>query len=285
MKPVDDFLEQINAQLGDLPPARRIEIIGETRAHLEAMIAARKSDGMDENAAWQSASRAFGDAETIGRELAREWKRDPRVETVGTPLTKKEKLWMFARPVTLFLLCYGFLSLMDVVRAQSRQGADAIYPLITFSCGAVVLWRWRREGGKWTSARIAGWALLILGWLWIYSGLFGSTLRSPLWSAIPVILIFGMIIVLCIIYIGVKRSVKTAFPWRQMPQYAQNPIKAEELYRLGPRIQLVSMTTSGCLLWLFMGWKYFGFALAAGFCIGEIALAYLYARWLDSKTS
>ncbi len=289
MKPVEitlaTYLERLAAQLGDVPLARRAEILDETKSHLEAMIAARRADGMDENEAWRDARNAFGEAETIGRELAREWNRAPRVEKVGTPLSKREKLWMFARPTALFLLFYGFFSLMDGVRAQSRQGADALYTLITFGCGAVGLWRWRRAGGKWTSTTIAVVALFILGWLWVYSGLFDSPLRSPFWSAIPTIFIFGMIIVLCVAYAGVKRTNRTAFPWRQTPQYRQNPIKAEELYRLSPRIQLVSMTMTGCLLWLLLGWKYFGFAFAVGFCVGEIALAYLYARWLDRKIS
>lgn len=53
-------------------------------------MSARRADGMDENDAWQSARNSFGDADAMGRELAREWKRAPRVETVGTPLTKHE---------------------------------------------------------------------------------------------------------------------------------------------------------------------------------------------------
>jgi hypothetical protein len=96
MKPIEiqieSFLAQISATLSALPEERRQEILLETRGHLEAMIAARRADGMDEGAAWESTRRNFGDAAQIGGALATEWKRAPRFETLGTPLTVGEKV-------------------------------------------------------------------------------------------------------------------------------------------------------------------------------------------------
>jgi uncharacterized membrane protein len=95
MKPIDNslaaFLAQIEATLGDMPAERRAEILAETRCHLEAMLAARRIDGITESAAWEDVQRSFGDPEQIGRDLAREWNRDPHFETIGKPMTQREK--------------------------------------------------------------------------------------------------------------------------------------------------------------------------------------------------
>jgi len=126
MKPVEfdlaAYLDRLDAQLNDLPPARRSEILDETREHLEAMMTARRADGMEENEAWGSAHNAFGDAEMVGRELAREWKRAPRVETVGTPLSKREKLKKSMGPLLLsFVGCPLVLSLMSWLEQYHLQ--------------------------------------------------------------------------------------------------------------------------------------------------------------------
>lgn len=277
------YLEQLEAQLGDLPPKRRAEILAETRSHLEAMMLARRADGMDEGDAWRSARNAFGDADPIGRELAREWKRAPRVETVGTPLSRREKIVSFTRPVALSAF---FLALFSIGNAPQFQGQwrDVIYAFMTLAVVVLGLWRWRKRGGQWSfplACFLAGGSVAFAG---VYlDSILGIQSHGTRWNTIFQLWPYLSFVLMAIAIPWFPRTIKTAFPWRRMPLYAQNPIAAEELYRLSPKIQLLSMTVTGCLLWLFMGWQFLGFRVAAAFCLGEVALAYLYARWLDRQ--
>ncbi len=290
MKPVDiylaAFLDTLDAQLNDLPPARRAEILGETREHLDAMMVARRADGMAENDAWHSARQAFGDAEAIGRELAREWERAPRVETVGTPLSKREKLILFARPVALSILVYGFFMPSMINASFKSYWVNGLLAVITFGCAGYGFKSGRRGGGKWTPATAFNWALCILSLLWANLHLtFGSQLRGTSWETISQNYPSVMLPLFLAASFWLKRETNTTLPWRTMPRYAQNPIAAEETFRLSPKIGAVMGLAMGCMGNLWMGWKFFGFGLAGMLCVGEIALAYLYARWLNSKTS
>lgn len=286
------FLEKLDAQLSDLPPARRAEILAETRAHLEAMMSARRADGMEQNEAWHSARQAFGEAQSIGRDLAREWRRSPRVETVGTPLSKHEKLRLFAFPATLALFIFVFSMLGLTDERWKSYWINGIIALITFGCAGYGFRSWRRAGGQWTPAIAFNWTLCVLQLLWANLYLtFGSQSLgasgesvSPFWllAMFPLALLPFSILA----SVWLKRENKrgnTPFPWRQTSRYAQNPIAAEEIYRLAPKVGLVKGAALGCSLWLWMGWKFFGFGIAATLCVAEIAVAVFYARWLDGK--
>lgn len=286
MKPIDEFLETLDAQLNDLPPARRIEIIGETRAHLEAMIAARRAGGQSEAQAWQSAREAFGDAKTTGAELAREWKRAPRVETEGTPLSRREKIAL----LTPFLVrCFAVWALVLLSFAGLGRLSSANQGLILIAWIPLIFgFQLRRQRGKGrpiTPSRIAwfgGAALLSLG-LGIYqqfeSELHGTSTEIFLQAwAVPLFML-----TMAAILFWAKLEARHVFPWRYLPRYPSNPIGAEQEYFLWRKIETAFKLLLAFTFWSWMGWQFLGFVLAAILGLGEIAFTLLYARWQNGK--
>lgn len=74
---VEDYLDHACAQLLALPPERRAELRCEIEQHLRASAAAHEELGSAPREAVRAAARQFGDARTVGRNLARQWQRDP----------------------------------------------------------------------------------------------------------------------------------------------------------------------------------------------------------------
>lgn len=66
---IEDYLDQLCAQLGELPPEIQRETREELRGHLEGLAAMQR----DPQHVIESALRQFGDAREIGRRLALEW--------------------------------------------------------------------------------------------------------------------------------------------------------------------------------------------------------------------
>ncbi len=280
MKPVDDYLEQLDGQLNDLPSTRRVEIIGETRDHLEAMIAARRADGMDENAAWQSTQSAFGEAEMVGRELAREWKR---VETVGTPLSKLEKRKLLTRYLLIGLVFYPLMMLAVFGLLMHHLGGLLIVlaPVVL-----IIQIHWHRKGDvPFTPSGIISMfvgcgILFIMGLKFHFQSEYpGLQLISNFLTCVSP-LMFGALLLLAVL---LKREEKTTRPWRALQRYASNPIGAEEEYQFGPNLFFLIGLLIGCMANFYAGWLLHGLGFAARNCLVLIVLMLLYARFFIEK--
>lgn len=278
MKPLDLFLQALGAQLGDLPTARRAEILDETRGHLEAMIAARRADGMDEIAAWHSARNAFGDAEIVGRELAREWHRDPRIETVGTPLSeaaKRRKIAGFFPVLLIFPLAYPLVTWLD-----NRHLAGAFFLMFAPLMLGYSIWRQRRQGLPFTLSAIAGMLISFVFLLGLALQIqFDAQLRdTPLQAALdayfaPIIAVVGLITMFF-----QREQNKKVYPWRAGRLYATNPVAAEDNYRLSLRLCFIGFTAIQCFSVLWM-WPFFGIWTLLG-CLGVVTFNLLVWRWI-----
>jgi len=99
---VEDYLDHVSAQLLALPQARRTELRREIGQHLRASAAAHEELGSAPDEAVRAAVRQFGDARTVGRNLARQWQRDPANAS-------------FRHDYKRALAAFGGLALFDVV--------------------------------------------------------------------------------------------------------------------------------------------------------------------------
>lgn len=287
---LDEFGAQVEAQLSELPGELRAQYGTELREHLRALVAARQSQGLDERAAWISAQTAFGEASEIGRELARQWKRAPRYETRGTSLSKREKGLKFARIMSLGAIYY--LSVMATMTYLEKHGWEtAFLPLLSIFAFGFGFWQWRRKGGIFTPAtlflQIAMAANLI--WLNFHIIVTRAVLATPASrrnfdsGLIDRINIFWIPIFLVLLFVGMvwlKREEKMTKPWRQSARYAQNPVAAEEEYRLSAPLGLALGTTMSCIGSLWMGFQFFGWPIAFALCALQIGGALVAARFL-----
>jgi hypothetical protein len=80
---VDDYLDHVSAQLLALPQERRAELRREIGQHLRATADAHQELGSAPKDAVRAAVRQFGDARTVGRNFARQWRRDPANASFG----------------------------------------------------------------------------------------------------------------------------------------------------------------------------------------------------------
>lgn len=74
-KQIDNYLEDLGANLRALPPARREEELREVEQHLEALVSAYLQDGYSREEATHRALLQFDQAKQLGRALYGTWFR------------------------------------------------------------------------------------------------------------------------------------------------------------------------------------------------------------------
>ena len=87
---VEAYLAALEAPLAELPAARREEFVDETRAHLGAMVEAKRADGLGEEAAWNAAMEEFGEPTEVGRALWKQWATSGQLESEGELIPTRE---------------------------------------------------------------------------------------------------------------------------------------------------------------------------------------------------
>jgi hypothetical protein len=90
--PLEDYLEEIAAQLGSLPKPRRDDEIKEVRAHLACAIAANEELGASESDAVQMAMMEFGRAKSVAESILWAWRRFVRKQRLSWFYTS-ECMW------------------------------------------------------------------------------------------------------------------------------------------------------------------------------------------------
>ena len=73
--PLEQYLEEVTTHLHILPAAQRTDEVEEIRQHVEALVAARQELGHSREEAISQTLTQFGRAQTVGRQLARAYKR------------------------------------------------------------------------------------------------------------------------------------------------------------------------------------------------------------------
>lgn len=262
--------------------------MGETREHLEAMMAARRADGLDASAAWHDVRRCFGDADTIGRELAREWERAPRHETEGTPLSNREKVLIVVGSLASGLLFFLILTAVSPwLAARHLQGLFSLVaiPLLWLFMG----WQLRKKQGPFTPTKI--FALLygfavIMAFPLRYQ--FAGALRGTHWETLlnaPRSPHFDFVVMVVCLFLalGRKRENKKVLPWRRWGRYSSNPIGTEDEYHfnisfgriLGTAIPCVSALLSALLVG-----SVSSMVPSLAICLGVVAMNVAIGRWL-----
>lgn len=279
---LDDFLSRIEAHLGDLPAARRTETLAEARGHLEAMLAANRADGWGETAAWQKTARDFGDADQIGRDLAREWKRAPRVETVGASLTQAEKVAQIVRLVPWMIAGIGFFALFPWMAQHHLTGA--FYLLMAPTGFLRAFWDFHHTGQPLNAESLFLPVLMCVvisaGGLQIVGE--GTSWGMALARVFDVYLGPVFVAAFLVGAVWLKRGAKQNKSWRYLPRYNSNPIGAEEEYFNSTPGLLVGAVV-GSVGGLMLRWQPLAWASVPWVCLSLLAVALLFRGFVVPK--
>ena len=275
------YCAELEAILAELPAPRRAEFVAEAHAHLQAMVAARRADGLGETAAWNAVLSEFGAAPEVGRALREQWASSGQLECEGAPLSKRQLIGKMAPPL---LVALGFYLLLLSVPHESWESAWAgpLYALLTLGVGGFGLWRARRLGMKWTPATIANCAFCVLmmlnaivlvGW--------GDALNSSQWSDKYPWAMLCVVALFALISRALRGRERGARPWRVAANTASNPVAAEQEFRLYPRLSFaLGAAMMGCGLVVIGVQQTFGFPLALLTCASILGGAAAWLRWL-----
>jgi len=282
---IEEYVGQVVERLQEFPEERRQATTHELSEHLRAMISARRSAGLGQAQAWVESVEAFGSAREVGEALAQEWKRAPRIEVRGEPLTAAEKRRVWARPLVVALVVYPLM--LWLLPWLSATGlSNIVMPVAAFGSMAFGMWRWRRGGGRWTPSTVFLYVIIFLqlslvtgSMVWRSSPVHALPGRSPL-DGIENVMLPVLMLAMGLGLWWHKRERGRVRPWQHTPRYGQSPVAAEEEYRMGTPIGLAMGTAMGCVGTLWMGWQFFGMGAALMTCGGLIALAVLAARLL-----
>ena len=271
---LESYISAVEAQLNDLPAARRAEFIGEVRAHLHAMFEAKRADGLDAATAWLHSMREFGEPEKVGSELRAQWANSGQLESEGAPLSLKRKVRMFALPIAACVVAHALFMLAHEHKAGWQWPLIAA---IVFGCLAYGTASDVRQRGGWKPSTLVGCAgafVVVSNALFNLSGhqSWGGEGRS--WA------MFAFVLFYVSLFHWLQRRERAHRPWQSSALYKTSPIAAEQSYRIAPLVGLAMGTTLGCIGLIAGGSQFFGWPLALLGCVGVIGVALVYGRLL-----
>lgn len=273
---LESYLVAIEAQLNDIPAARKTEFMDEVRAHMHAMWEAKRADGLDAATAWLSAMEEFGNPENVGRQLRRQWADSAQLESEGVPLSLRRKWWIFALPVVASVVVYAFATM--AISPQNNQGWQI--PFLTLmmfgSLGYGIASDVRKRGG-WKPSLVVGCVQAVFicsqTTINIYGG-FQPESQLVMWGG------FAIQFVLISLYLWFYKSERADRPWQFSSLYKTNPIAAEQQYRLSPIVGLVLGNVLGCIGMISVGLQFFGLPIALLSCAMLISGSVILGKWL-----
>lgn len=272
---LDSYLSAIEAQLRDVPAARRAEFMDEVRAHLHAMFQAKRADGHDTATAWLHATAEFGEPAKVGRDLRRQWADSAQLESEGVPLSLRRKWWVFALPVAACVVVYAFATM--VLSPQNNAGWQIpVLALVMFgSFGYGIASEVRKRGG-WKPSTSVGCVQAIFICSQTLANIYGGFKSQGGWQY----WYFALNFALFALYFWLYKRERADRPWQFSALYKTNPIAAEQTYRLGPIVGLVMGNVLGCIGMISMGLQFFGLPLALLSCAGLIGGSVILGWWL-----
>lgn len=270
---VEAYFAALEAPLAELPAARREEFMVEARAHLHAMVEARRADGLNEEAAWEDALREFGEPGEVGRALWKGWTTSGQLETEGAPLSKRELVERYGWRLVAGLCVYGLLTLLQ--RLDPPWATPFLIGFCVFCFGFGTL-RSLRGGTQWTPSNIASFvfctaqlvlAVAQLGWgesrglttLFVW----GNFLMLPCW------------LVWWWLY---KRDLPKR-PWKATAFYKQNAVAAEQSFRIGPLLGWTMGSLMGCVGALMTNTQFFNLTQRLCLCAVQILISVVGGLW------
>ena len=280
---LDQYESNLALVLAPLPPEKRAQVLAEVRAHLEAMIEARRADGMSAERATEEALQGFGAAELIGRELLDEWARGPRMEARGTPMSRREKVKVSVR---LFIAALVLRPLMEwlLPRLEGWEWEGVAKTSFWVMCLAYGMWH-SQKTLRWIEKPACRFVVIvnvmhILVVLILCN--FVSVPASHAWL-LSILSSSWILIYLLLSTIGLawyRRERKVNPPWRDMMSYRTNPVATEDRYRLNELSAFTLSWSIGALSTLWLVGVSYG---SVGGLIGIAALLSSYGllyRWI-----
>ncbi len=273
---LESYLDVLEAQLSDLPDARRAGFVNEARAHLWAMVEAKRADGLGEAQACADAMAEFGEAAQVGRDLREQWANSRQLESEGAPLSLRRKLRMFALPVVGCILAF---TLFTWIQAP-QNGPDwkwLVIAIFVFGCLAFGISSEVRARGGWKPSTIVACVSAFVISSNSLLHLSGHKIGSGAWRdwAMPI-----FVLAYTSLYFWLRKREKSRRPWQFSARYKTSPVAAEQEYRLAPLVGLAMGTTMGCIGIVSVGLQFFGWPLALLSCAGLIGAAAVFSRWL-----
>ncbi len=270
------YFAALEKSLRDVPAVRRAEFMDEVRAHLHAMVEAKRADGLDAEAVWLQTAAEFGEPEKVGRELRRQWADSAQLESEGVPLSLKRKWWIFVLPVVACVVVYAFATL--AVSPKNNTGWQIpVLAAIYFGCPFFgIVSDARKSGGLKPSMIVGLFSSYLLGanCLVDISGNYdwGGTWRTRG--------IFVFIMLCSSLYFWLYKRERADRPWQFSARFKQSPIAAEQTYRLSPIVGLVLGNVLGCIGMISVGLQFFGLPLALLSCAALISGSVVLGKWL-----
>ncbi len=274
---IEAYFARLEAQLSDLPEARKREFVDEARAHLHAMVEAKRADGLSEAVAWQSALAEFGDATQVGRALRKQWADSAQLESEGVPLSLRRKLWIFTLPVVACIVVYAMATL--IISPQNNQGWQMpVIAVVIFGCLAFGTASDVRKRGGWKPSTIVG---CVGAFIITSNALFTLSIGGNWGGGWRFWGTFAFVMAYTSLHSWLYKRERADRPWQFSTLYKTSPIAAEQTYRLGPLVGLAMGTVMGCIGIISLGPQFFGLPLALLSCAGLIGGAVVLGRWLQ----
>ncbi len=280
---VEAYFAALEMPLAELPASRREEFMAEARAHLHAMVEARRADGLDEAAAWDAALSEFGEPGEVGRALWKAWASSGQLESEGAPLSKAK----FARKIALQMLAGAAIALFAEIQhkifpAFSHISGNALFMALGLLCFfGFRAYQMKQRNELQLPHRVFGFVVgaLLLFWMMLRNPPVNLIPNSPFLDVWEVPIMIGALICWLWLY---KRDMARR-PWRFggfAGRYGQSPVAAEQEYRLYPVVGLAMGVIMGCVGLVVGGAEFFGLPLALFGCAGVIGVATAFGLWL-----
>jgi hypothetical protein len=271
---IEAYFALLEAPLQELPVARRDEFVAEARAHLHAMVEARRADGLDEAAAWNAALNDFGEPGVVGRALWKAWASSAQLESEGVPLTKRELIKRYRwHLVAGFCVC-GLLALLRSLDPPWGRPFVIGFGVLCFVFGT---YRSLRVGMRWTPSNIASFVLCIFALLLssvqlVWGASFGATFLFT-WAN-------SFLLALGLLWLYLYKRDLLKRPWKSSVRFKQSPVAAEQEYRLAPAVGLVMGLLFVSAVPILTGLQTFGLIPAILGWVGFLGGAFVLGRWL-----
>ncbi len=266
---IEAYFTALEAPLQELPAVRRDEFLAEARAHLNAMVEAKRADGLDEEAAWQSAMSEFGEPREVGRALWKGWANSGQLESEGEPLSARDVVRKFGWRLAVGLSFYCALMLISP-EPWWRTPFSVVFGTLCFGFG---IYRSRRQGMQWTPSNIAATVFGVVQLLLILAQLQWAQVRLSTWGT------FGMLGCWVFWWWLYKRDL-TKRPWQAAPNYKQNSIAAEQEYRISPLFGWIAGSAMGCAGMLIIGAQFFSLTQRLLICVFDLVFSLVGGFWL-----
>ena len=271
------YFAAIDAQLQELPAARRAEFADEIRAHLHAMVEAKRADGLDEARAWPSAMREFGEPDEVGRGLYKQWAKSGQLESEGAPLSARDIIGKFGWRFVWGVMCAAAFSIFGSPATWHGPWVVPAFALfLTLAIGRGIYLR-QREFGKWTPSAITGMIFAVV----VNAFVLGTLQWGDDWAASVLARGGGIAAMLCLglaaLSLWLYRREAAQRPWQFTSRFKSSPIAAEQEYRISPVAGAAMGGVFGLLLGLPVTPQFLGLPVIWLVCAGLICAVALCA--------